>query len=88
MQESGYQTLEATSIEEAGRLDEADFLAAVILDVRLSGGRLGLDILPRLRRQPAFTATPAIVVTGVILSDTEQELSSTIMPTCSTSPKA
>ena len=72
LQEAGYQTLEATSIDEAGRLPEATLVVAVVLDVRLSGGRLGLDVLTRLRRQPALATTPAIVMTGVILSDTEQ----------------
>ena len=72
LQDSGYQTLEATSIDEAGRLSEAARVVAVILDVRLSGGRPGLGVLAQLRRQAALAATPAIVMTGVTLSDTEQ----------------
>ena len=40
-------------------------VVAVILDVRLSGDRSGLDVLSALRRQPSLTTTPAIIMTGI-----------------------
>ena len=40
--------------------------------VRLSGHATGLDLLTQLRGQPALASTPAIVMTGGVLSDAEK----------------
>jgi DNA-binding response OmpR family regulator len=74
LHEHGYQPLEAKSPAAAAELLGSTFVIAVILDVRLSGGRSGLDVLSELRRQPAFSTLPAIVMTGAPLTDEEQEV--------------
>ena len=74
LHEHGYQSVGATSVTEAVKLLDTTPVGAVILDVRLSGGRSGLEVLTTLRRQAALKTTPAIVMTGVAPSDEEQAL--------------
>ena len=72
LQEYGFQPLGATSVDEAVNLLADTSVVAIILDVRLSGGRLALGLLGEIRRQPDLATTPAIVMTGVALSDEEE----------------
>ena len=74
LHEHEYQSVGAASVTEAVKLLDTTPIGAMILDVRLSGGRSGLKVLSALRHQPALTTTPAIVMTGVALSDEEQAL--------------
>ena len=74
LNEHGYQSVGATSVTEAVTLLDTTSVGAIILDVRLSGGRAGLEVLSTLRRQPASKTTPVIVMTGVAPSDEEQAL--------------
>ena len=63
----------ARSVEEADHLLRSTSVGAVILDVRISGSKKsGLDVLRRLRQSPALADTPAIILTGGVLSDEEQ----------------
>ena len=45
---------------------------AAMLDMRLSDGRTGLDVLTSLRALPEFRAIPVLIVTGSLLSDEEK----------------
>lgn len=45
---------------------------AAMLDMRLSDGRTGLDVLTSLRALPEFREIPVLIVTGSILSDAEK----------------
>jgi two-component system phosphate regulon response regulator PhoB len=68
----GYQSVEASTVNEAAALLQDAPVVAVLLDVRLSGPGSGLDLLTQLRQQPALASTPAIVMTGGVLSDAEK----------------
>ena len=69
----GYDAVNAMSVEEAEDLLQDTPLEAVILDVRLLGSRKsGLDVLRSVRQRPGLIQTPAIILTGGVLSDEEQ----------------
>jgi len=68
---SGYGCIEADSVERALEILRTTSVIAAMLDMRLPGGRTGLDVLNDLRRLPEFKEIPVLIVTGSILSDTE-----------------
>jgi CheY-like chemotaxis protein len=68
---SGYGCIEAENVEGALEILRTTPVIAAMLDMRLPGGRTGLDVLNDLRRQPEFKEIPVLTVTGSILSDTE-----------------
>jgi len=68
---SGYGCVEAESVERALEILRTTSVIAAMLDMRLPGGRTGLDVLSDLRRLPEFKEIPVLIVTGSILSDTE-----------------
>jgi CheY-like chemotaxis protein len=68
---SGYGYIEAENVEGALEILRTTPVIAAMLDMRLPGGRTGLDMLNDLRRQPEFKEIPVLIVTGSILSDTE-----------------
>jgi CheY-like chemotaxis protein len=68
---SGYGCIEAENVEGALEILRTTPVIAAMLDMRLPGGRTGLDMLNDLRRQPEFKEIPVLIVTGSILSDTE-----------------
>jgi CheY-like chemotaxis protein len=68
---SGYGCIEAENVEGALEILRTTPVIAAMLDMRLPGGRTGLDVLNDLRRQPEFKEIPVLIVTGSILSDTE-----------------
>jgi CheY-like chemotaxis protein len=68
----GYQTLEAGTVDEAVSTLRREPVDAVILDVRLSEEKTGLDVLRTLRQIPGLEKLPAIILTGAILSDQEE----------------
>lgn len=72
LKQHGYQSLAASSVEEAAALLQEAQIVAVLLDVRPTGNGSDLELLTQLRRQPTLASTPAIVMTGGVLSDTEK----------------
>ena len=68
---SGYGCVEAESVERALEILRTTSVVAAMLDMRLPGGRTGLDVLNDLRRLPEFKEIPVLIVTGSILSDIE-----------------
>lgn len=68
----GYDAVEAATCDEAiARLETTPGIFAVILDVRLPGGRTGLDVLADLRRRPGLDRLPALIMTGGTVDDDE-----------------
>lgn len=73
LHEHGYDPLNAASVDEALRLLTTAKVAAIILDVKLSGERSGLELLTQLGPHSAPLSVPVIVMTGVALTDEEQQ---------------
>lgn len=67
----GYATLEVAGAEDAISCAKTHKVDAAILDVRLPGGRSGLEVLEALRADPDHEDLPIIILTGVILTDAE-----------------
>lgn len=72
LHEHAYEPVNASSVAEAMRHLTTTVVAAVILDVKLSGGESGLDLLEALRQQPGLASIPVVVMTGVPLSEEKQ----------------
>ncbi len=68
----GYTAIEAATVEEAIQLVQKTTVQAVILDVRMPGGRSGLDVLAPLRANPALARIPVLILTGAFLSEQEE----------------
>ena len=68
----GYSPLTAADLDEATRVIGEARIDALIVDVRLSDGRTGLEFLHTLRARPEFAAAPVLVLTGAALSDAEE----------------
>jgi len=73
LHEHGYEPINAASVDEALGLLAATKVAAIILDVKLSGGRSGLELLTQLEQRTMPDSVPTIVMTGVALTDEEQQ---------------
>ena len=69
---SGYECIEAENVDIAMELLRTTPVIAAMLDMRLSDGRTGLDVLTNLRAVPEFRSIPVLIVTGSILSDAEK----------------
>jgi CheY-like chemotaxis protein len=69
---SGYECVEAETVEIAMDALRKTPVIAAMLDMRLSDGRTGLDVLTSLRALPEFREIPVLIVTGSILSDAEK----------------
>ena len=69
---SGYECVEAETVEIAMDVLRKTPVIAAMLDMRLSDGRTGLDVLTSLRALPEFREIPVLIVTGSILSETER----------------
>jgi two-component system, cell cycle response regulator DivK len=74
LQATGYETLEATSGEEAVEVARAHTPALVLMDVRLPGID-GVEALARLRRDEQTASIPVLAVTAqAMIGDREQFL--------------
>ena len=67
----GYATLEVTGADDALHCLRANRVDAAILDVRMPGGKSGIDLLDAIRADPEHPALPVLILTGVTLSDAE-----------------
>ena len=68
---SGYDCVEAETVDAAIETLHTRFVAAAMLDMRLPQGGSGLDVLTNLRRIPEFREIPVLIVTGAVLTDAE-----------------
>jgi DNA-binding response OmpR family regulator len=68
----GYSPFTAADLDEATRVIGEARIDALIVDVRLSNGRTGLELLQTLRARPEFASAPVLVLTGAILSEAEE----------------
>ena len=73
LNEHGYEPVNASSVAEATRLLRTSQVAALILDIKLSGEESGLDFLDSLQKEPPLASIPVVVMTGVSLTEEEQE---------------
>jgi two-component system response regulator MprA len=69
---SGYGCVEAESIDHAIEVLRTTSVIAAILDVRLPGAHTGLDLLTAVRQQDEFSQIPVLIMTGSVLSATEE----------------
>jgi len=67
----GYATLEVTGADDALHCIGGNRVDAAILDVRMPGGKSGLDLLEAIRTDPDHAELPILILTGVTLSDAE-----------------
>jgi DNA-binding response OmpR family regulator len=70
----GYHCMSVDTVEDATARLRAECVEAFILDVRLPGGRSGLDLLREIRDDVRLNAVPVIVMTGSLLSAEEHAL--------------
>lgn len=70
----GYGAVTASTIDEAHALLGTTSVAALILDVGLKDGSTGLDLLRTIRERPEFDKAPVLMLTGGILSPSEETL--------------
>ena len=70
----GYASVTAGSLDEATQAIGAKHVDALILDVRLSDGHTGLELLRAIRARPDFANAPILILTGAALSDAEEAL--------------
>jgi CheY-like chemotaxis protein len=64
--------VEAETVEGAIELLRTTPVVAAMLDMRLSDGLTGLDVLKDLRQVPEFREIPVLIVTGSILTEAEK----------------
>lgn len=69
---SGYECIEADSVERALEMLRTMPVDAAILDVRLQGHRSGIDLLATFRQQAEFSHIPVLIMTGGSLSEDEE----------------
>lgn len=69
---SGYECVEADSIEGALEMLRTTSVDAAILDVRLQGQRSGIDLLATFRQEAELSRIPVLIMTGGSLSEAEE----------------
>jgi CheY-like chemotaxis protein len=71
LKSSGYGCVEAETVDGAIQALRVTQVIAAMLDMRLSEGGSGLDVLSNLRRISEFRDIPVLIVTGSVLTDSE-----------------
>lgn len=70
----GYGAVTASTIDEAHTLLGNTAIEALILDVGLKDGGTGLDLLRTIRERPEFDKAAVLILTGGVLSPSEETL--------------
>jgi DNA-binding response OmpR family regulator len=70
---AGCDVLQASDPDTALMRLRSATIDAVILDLRLSGERSGLEVLEQMRLDERFDDVPVVVLTGVTAVDPEEE---------------
>jgi DNA-binding response OmpR family regulator len=70
----GYEAVTAANLSEANALLGNTPVQALILDVGLKEGGTGLDLLRSIRERPEFAKAPVLILTGGVLSPSEEIL--------------
>ena len=70
----GYGAVTASTIDEAHTLLASTAIEALILDVGLKDGGTGLDLLRTIRERREFDKAPVLILTGGVLSPSEETL--------------
>lgn len=74
LQVHGYQAVIAATVDEADTLLATTSIQALILDVGLKDGGTGLELLQTIRERPEFDKAPILVLTGGVVSPSEELL--------------
>jgi len=74
LQLHGYQGVMASTLDEARTLLATTSIHALILDVGLKDGGTGLELLRTIRERPEFDKAPILVLTGGVVSPSEEML--------------
>lgn len=74
LQVHGYQAVIAATVDEAHTLLATTSIQALILDVGLKDGGTGLELLQTIRERPEFDKAPILVLTGGVVSPSEELL--------------
>lgn len=75
LERAGYAVIAVADPDTAARYLRKSAVVAVILDIRLAGGRSGLEVLERIRLDDTSADLPVIVLTGVyVLQPAEEAL--------------
>jgi DNA-binding response OmpR family regulator len=72
LQQWGYKSVEAGSIDAAIEVLRTTEVIAAILDVRLQGEHSGLDMLAAFRELDEFKTIPILIMTGGVLTEEEE----------------
>lgn len=67
-----YEAIETASVDAAVAVLRQGAVDAVILDFRLGEERNGLDVLRQFRAEAPQAAAPVIILTGALLSESEE----------------
>lgn len=70
----GYGAVTASTIDEAHAVLGSRAIEALILDVGLKDGGTGLDLLRTIRERPEFDKAAVLILTGGVLSPSEETL--------------
>ncbi len=68
----GYHAVTASTLNEAHALIGTTSIQALILDVGLGETDTGLDLLRTIRERPGLEKAPILILTGGVLSPTEE----------------
>ena len=68
----GFATLEVANADDALSCMTSNRVDAAILDVRMPGGKSGLELLEALRADPERAGLPVLILTGVTLTSAEE----------------
>jgi len=68
-----FTPLHATNIAEAIEVTQSKKVDAVVLDLGLRGGDSGIDVLRWLRQQAAYSSTPVLVLSGLLLGPEDEQ---------------
>ncbi|MGH9196813.1 MAG: response regulator [Acidimicrobiia bacterium] len=74
LEASGFEVVEADSVDEAFAQLRRAMIACAILDVRMPNNRSGLEVLQFIRLNEYWHDMPVIILTGAHLTEEEEEI--------------
>ena len=74
-----YSVFSANNSAQALSIIQSEKIDLILMDISLKGGMNGLELTREIRKNPAYSETPIVAVTGHV---NEQELQKTIEAGC------
>ena len=74
-----YSVFSANNSSKALSIVQSEQIDLILMDISLKGGMNGLELTKEIRKNPAYSSTPIIAVTGHV---NEEELQKTIDAGC------